>query len=789
MKPLLTRTILFFFTFVLIHSGFSQERYKLSGKVTNGKGEPVFGAIVGVKGPINTATSADFDGKYELFVPPGTYEVTCESFGLETQTQTIEISANKTLAFSLGEEAIMVEAIVLEAPDAVEKNVESTDMGRVELEMEDIKKLPAFMGEVDAMKTLQLLPGVQSSGEGVSGIFVRGGSVDQNLILLDDAPIYNPSHLFGFFSVFNSGAINNVTLYKGMIPAEYGGRLSSVVDFETKDPSIDSLRAEGGIGIISSRLTLQAPIVKGKTGFMLAGRRTYIDVLSKLAPEGEDGPNEVPYYFQDYNFKLFHKFSDKDELSLAGYYGDDGLSFEFLDGRVEADIKWGNTASSLTWKHKFNDNLDLRLIGFYSYYRFEAESRFDNLTTSADSKVRDYGSKAVIDHYLNEKHSLHYGVEYIYHKYTPREIESGNTDGGQFETGLLNIHRYAHESAIFLGDDYKISKKWRAEIALRASMFTQVGPYNARVSDGNTRSIESYGRGEKVKTYTGFEPRLGVRYKLNDSSAIKASITRNNQYVHLASLSGNNLPFDIWIPSSNVLKPQTGIQYALGYFRNFKENTYSSSAEVYYRTMNNVVDFTASYVPSLNDDVEYELLQGKGWAYGAEFLLRKEKGKLQGWIGYTLSWTTLQFDEINEGKAYPSRYDRRHDLSIVGIYQLNPKWTFSSTFVYGTGQPITLQEGFHFTGESIVNIYGERNSYRMPSYHRLDVAVTWTPNHKKKRFTSSWTLAIYNVYNRANPFFIYIDPSIDEETGETKAEARMIYLFPILPTINWNFTF
>lgn len=783
-----TRIGILIFLLLNVYSVFGQESYKVSGVVKNSDtGEPIFGAVISARGTSSKTISTDFDGKFDLQLFKGTYEITCEGFGLTPQKKVIEVNENITLTFAMKEEVIMVDAITFESLDEVEQKVESTDMGKVELQMEEIKKIPALMGEVDVMKTLQLLPGVQSAGEGVSGLYVRGGSVDQNLVLLDDAPVYNPSHLFGFFSIFNAASIDNVTLYKGMIPAEFGGRLSSVVDFKTKDPNLDSLTAEGGIGLISSRLTLQAPIVKGKTGFMFAGRRTYIDVISKPFFKGEDGSSGVPYYFQDYNLKLFHKFSETDELSYSGYYGDDGLSFNFLDGRVEADIDWGNITSSLTWNHKFNENIDLELVGFYSFYRFKAETRFDNLVTNANSKVRDYGLKGVINQYVSEKHSLHYGLEYSFHKYTPRDIESGSTEGNQFAPGTLNQHKYAHESAIFIGDDYKISKKFRAEIALRGSMFTQVGPYSS--INESTRDTNKFKGGEKVTTYTAFEPRLGLRYKLNDNSSVKASLVRTNQYVHLVSLSGSNLPFDVWVPSSDVLKPQNGMQYSAGYFKNFKENTYSSSVEVYYRTMNNVKDFDQYFTPTLNGEVEYSLIEGKGWAYGAEFLLRKEKGKLTGWIGYTLSWTTLQFDGINDGEKYPSRYDRRHDLSIVASYELNPKWTISSTFVYGTGQAITIQEGRYFIGESVVNIYGPRNGYRMPSYHRLDLAINWRPNRNNKRFKSDWTLAIYNIYSRANPFFIYVNGEADPDTQELNVTANMIYLFPILPTINWNFTF
>lgn len=781
---------IFLYFLLLLNPARAQNTYNLSGVIKNEQGERVFGAVVSVKGPLTTATSTDFDGKYSLTVLPGVYTITIEGFGLVTQTQTLEIRQDIPLNLSMKEDAIIVEEVVIEAPDKVEQNVTSTDMGKVELDMKDMKKIPALLGEVDAMKTLQLLPGVQSAGEGVGGIFVRGGSVDQNLVLLDDAPIYNPSHLFGFFSVFNSGAIDNVTLYKGMIPGQYGGRLSSVVDFKGKKPNLDSLTAEGGIGIVSSKLTVQAPIVKGKNGFMLAGRRTYIDVLSKAFENEEEERQAVPYYFQDYNFRFYHKFSEKDELLYSGYYGDDVLSFDLLDDRVEADISWGNIMSSLTWKHQFNDDLDMDVIGYYTFYRFKAETRFDDLETNAASKIRDYGFKTIFNQYISEKHRLQYGGELIFHKYTPRDIESGSLTGTEYESGFLNIDRYAREGALFFEDEININKKLRANLALRWSIFSQTGPYNTldEINEFEADTV-TYDKDQVVKTYTAFEPRLGLRYLVGKNGALKASIVRNNQYVHLASFTGNNLPFDAWVPSSDVIEPQSGWQYALGYFRNFNDNTTSSSIEIYYRNMENVIDFNESFVPSLNDDVEFQLVAGRGWAYGAEFLLRKEKGKFQGWLGYTLSWTTLQFDEINEGNPYPSKYDRRHDLSVVAMFEPTPKWTFSATFVYGTGQPVTIQEGKYFIGESIINIYGPRNGFRMPAYHRLDLGITWKPMHSKKRFKSQWTLAVYNVYNRANPYFIFVGGEYNETTDEIDVEAKLIYLFPILPTINWSFTF
>jgi outer membrane receptor protein involved in Fe transport len=637
------------------------------------------------------------------------------------------------------------------------------------------------------MKTLQLLPGVMSAGDGNTGFYVRGGGPDQNLVLLDDAVVYNTGHLFGFFSVFNSDAIKDVTLIKGGAAANYGGRLSSVIDVSMKEGNMKEFHAEGGIGLIASRLTLQGPIKKNKGSFMLAGRRTYADVLAKPFLKGN--AKGSGYYFYDLNLKANYIISSKDRVYLSGYLGLDQFSYNSSNGHFSANIPWGNTTLTARWNHLFSDKLFLNTTLLYNDYHFSFNSSQNLIGVKLFSGIHDYNAKTDLEYYPNNQNHIKVGMVYTYHTFTPNQV-SGSIDTIQLKPDNALI-KYAHEAAAYVLDDIEVNKWLRINIGLRYSWFGQIGPYTSYVYDNNNIKTDStvYGSGKMVKSYGGLEPRFNVRFGLNEASSIKASIAKTYQYLHLVSNNGTTLPTDVWVPSTDLVKPEIAWQYSIGYFRNFLENKLETSVEVYYKDMQNQIEYKDSYTPNNLQDPQYSYVYGKGWSYGAEFFINKTQGKFTGWIGYTLAWTNKQFPDLNSGNAFPAKYDRRNDLSVVGSYEYSKKWTFSAVFIYATGNPVTLPIGFYPVGNQLVELFGPINSYRLPDYHRLDIATVYTPQHKiPKRWQGSWTFSIFNVYNRANPFFFYVDTQGTTSTTVTN-KVMEVYIFPIIPSITYNFKF
>lgn len=781
-----------FFFIVFLCAGFihAQSTYTVSGIVNDEEGLPIPGARVILKKDTSIVkiVLTDFDGVFSISTSSGDYTLNIESMGYKNTSQKVALYKNIVLNINSKPDYILTQEVVIEtAPKDV--NVSSTSMGKVALTSEEIKKLPALMGEVDLMKSIQLLPGVLSSGEGTSGLYVRGGGPDQNLVLLDEATLYNTGHLFGFFSVFNADAIEDVTLYKGSIPAQYGGRLSSVLDFKGKSATTNKLKASGGIGIISSRLTLEGAIKKDTTHFLVSARRTYVDILTKPLIES-NGNRGIPYYFYDLNTKLSHKINSKNKLFFSAYHGRDDVSFNLLDGRFKAAINWGNSTSTLRWQHTFNDSLFLNSYVVFNNYQFAADVNFDNISTVIQSDITDFGVKEKLHFIPNKRHELLANFEYTYHTFTPRSLEAETNDeqSTDLTSDIQNFKKYAQEIALSFDDSYTISNKWKADIGLRGSVYQQLGPYEYIQKEDRIIDTTNYSRFESVKNYFGLEPRAAIRYSLDSSSSLKASYVFSNQYAHLLSLSGNALPFDIWVPSSVLLKPQRGVQYSVGYFKNLKENKFETSVEVYYRDMWNQIEYRQDFIPTLTGELERDLVIGTGKSYGSEFFVKKKLGKLTGWIGYTISKTTREFDQINDGRIFPAKYDRRHDLSVVGTYELNKRWTFSGSFVYGTGQAITLAVGRYLIENKVVNVYGDRNSFRMPAYHRLDISATLN-SKKTTRFESYWVFSVYNLYNRKNPYIIYTDTEGNVNTGEARVVARQFYVFPVLPSVTWNFKF
>lgn len=617
------------------------------------------------------------------------------------------------------------------------------------------------------------------AGEGNAGFYVRGGGVDQNLILLDEAPVYNPSHLLGFFSTFNSDAIKDITLYKGGFPAEYGGRLSSVVDIKMNDGNNKEYHVSGGIGLIASRLSVEGPIVKNKGSFMIAARRTYADLFLKLLPR--NGPDSIAsrstLYFYDINMKANYEISEKDRLYFSCYLGRDDFN---LGGTV--GLNWGNVTATARWNHIINDKLFSNTSLIYSKYSYNFNVAVGNNTMHVLSEIQDWNLKEDLNYYLNSNNTIKFGFNAIYHTFVPSKVDS---------TVIFHVrsvdNRYALENALYISNDQTISPHLKATYGLRYSLFSSIGPGTVYTYNQAADVIDSatYPKGKIYNTFGGLEPRLLVNYIINDSSSVKLSYARTRQYIHLLSNTTSSTPFDLWVPSNINIKPEIADQYTLGYFRNFSNNMYETSVEVYYKTLQNQIDYRNGANLILNNKVESQLVFGKGWGYGAEFLIRKKYGKLTGWISYTLSKAKRQFPDIDGGSVFLAKQDRPNNIAIVGMYELNPKLTFSATWIFISGNPVTFPSGRYAVDGNIVPYYTERNGYRMPDYHRLDIGLTWQ-RKKTASFESNWNFSIYNVYARANAYAINFQ---QDPNDPTKMQAVQLSLFRFVPAITYNFKF
>lgn len=781
-----------FFIFILIilsHSLLAQTKYTVSGYIEDASsGEDLISANIYVKDSISLGAISNIYGFYSLTLEEGNYTLVSTYLGFAAQEFELDLNEDLRLNINLAPESTLLNEIVVKA-EKKDHNVSSTDISRTELSSEEIKSIPAFMGEVDILKAIQLLPGVQSAGEGNSGLYVRGGGPDQNLILLDEAIVYNPGHLFGFFSVFNADAIKNTVLYKGGMPAQYGGRLSSVLDISMKEGNNQRFQATGGIGLISSRLTLEGPIVKRKSSFMVSGRRTYADILSKPFLKGTEFEGNG-YYFYDLNAKFNYKFSDKDRLYLSGYFGRDVFNFTGSGGDFKIDIPWGNATFTARWNHLFNNRLFVNTSLIYNNYDFSTNGSQLNWNFSFFSKIKDINGKIDFDYFMDTKSRLRFGLNYIHHNMSPITASFDNSaDSVQLETDNVEP-KYGHELAAYLAYELEVNARFKLNIGLRASGFQQTGPYTYLQEDEAGEIIDTvqYGKGKPVKTYGGLEPRVSFRWLLNTSTSLKGAFTVNKQYVHLVSNSNTTLPTDIWVPSSKLIKPQNAYQISMGIFKNFSDNRFETSIEIYYKKMENQIEYEDGYTPGLNEEVERNFVFGKGYSYGLELFVKKRYGKLTGWVGYTLSWTNRNFPDINSGMEFPAKYDRRHDISVTGSYDLNDRWRFSATFVFGTGNAFTMPDSWYIVDGAFVQEYVNRNNFRLDSYHRMDIAVTLKGKESKK-FSSNWVFAIYNVYNRHNPYFIYFAQEGNIADGSAKLTPKQVSLFPIIPSITWNFKF
>lgn len=764
---------------------FAQDKYTFNGYVRDSiSGESVIAATITIDGK---TVSSNAYGFYSVTLPEGEYDVTVSHVSYITTSFHIRLKENAEQNILLQPKSAALNEVVVFSKKR-DANVRNAQMGKIDLSVAQIKTIPAFMGEVDILKAIQLLPGVQTAGEGNSGFYVRGGGPDQNLIILDDAVVYNTGHLFGFFSIFNSDAIKNISLIKGGMPAQYGGRLSSVLDVTMKDGNSNKFQTEGGIGLIASRFSVQGPIQKNKASFIVSGRRTYIDVLAKPFISKESNAYGSGYYFYDLNAKINYRFSEKDKLYLSGYFGRDVFTYRDKKLSFRADIPWGNSTGTLRWNHVFNRKLFANTTLVYNDYNFSFGAAQNNFEIKLASGIKDATGKIDFDFYPSGQHKVKFGGLATYHKFIPN-VTSGHQDSVIFKPSNEGV-KYALENALYVQDDWDISDKIKMNYGLRWSSFSQIGPYIRYIKDANQNKLDStvYSRFENVKAYSGLEPRATLRYAINGSTSVKTSVTRNLQFIHLVSNAGTTLPTDLWAPSTFRVKPQISWQYAAGVFKNFSNNEYETSVEFYYKQMRNQIEYREGYSPSLRDPEE-EFVFGKGWSYGSEFFVNKTRGRLTGWIGYTLSWTWRQFPDLNSGEKYPAKYDRRHDLSVVATYEVNNKWKLGSVFIYATGNATSLPERFYVVNGVLTQEYSAINKYRLPSYHRLDISATYTPQKKNKKVQSYWVFSIYNVYNRKNPYFIYFDQSGSAYNGTLKIQAKQVSLFPVLPSVTWNFRF
>ncbi|MFT3981267.1 MAG: TonB-dependent receptor [Ferruginibacter sp.] len=774
---------------LLLLQATAQKKYTLSGYIRDTySGESLIGATLTVSGKSKGISSNQY-GFYSITLDSGQYVFSCTHVGYVPQQISIDLYADTILNIPMISGDALQDEVVVTARKR-DNNVKTAQLGKITLPIEQIKQIPAFLGEVDILKAVQLLPGIRNAGEGSAGIYVRGGGPDQNLIMLDDAVVYNTGHLFGFFSIFNSDAIKNISLIKGGMPAQYGGRLSSVLDITMKEGNNQQFQTEGGIGLIASRVSVQGPIKKDKASFIVSVRRTYVDAIAKPFISKQSQFYGSGYYFYDLNAKINYSFGDKDRLYLSGYFGRD--VFDFVNGRqsLDVNIPWGNATGTLRWNHVFNKKLFANTTAVYNDYNFKFSAAQDDFNVGLSSGIRDVSLKHDLDFYPSGNHKLRFGALYTYHRFTP-SVVSGRQDSIEFNP--LNAQtKFAHEAAAYVQDDWEISDKLQVNAGLRYSMFQQTGPFKLYETDadGNRTDSTVYGKGEAVKTYGGPEPRISLRYSLNEQTSIKASVTRNLQYIHLVSNAGTTLPTDLWVPSTYLVKPQKSWLYAAGLFKNFKNNTYETSLELYYKQMQNQIEYREGYTPNSIEDTENDFVFGKGWSYGSELFVNKVKGRLTGWVGYTLSWTWRKFPDLNEGKKYPAKYDRRNDLTVVAMYQLSKRWKLSGTFVYGTGNAATLPQRFYIVGGVLTQEYSRINQYRLPSYHRMDISAVLQGRHNEgRRLKTEWVFSIYNVYSRANPYFIYFDQTGNPYDGTLKVQAKQVSIFPIIPAVTWNFKF
>lgn len=766
-------------------------KFSISGHITDENGEALIGATVYVKN-MNSGVVTNTYGFYSLKLPEGEYEVTYAYIGYETHIEIIALNQDVKHNIKLQPSTHELEAVEI-VSQRKDVNIKSISMSTNKLETKTIKKIPVLMGEVDVIKSVQLLPGVQTSVEGSSGFYVRGGNADQNLILLDGATVYNPSHLFGFFSVFNGDAIKHVELFKGGIPAEYGGRQSSILDVRMKEGNTHKIKGEAGIGLISSRFTIDGPIVKDKVSFIFSARRTYADLFLPFSTDTIAQKSKVSFY--DLNAKINMTVSEKDRIFISGYFGKDNTKF----GNMFA-MNYGNKTGTIRWNHIYNGSLFSNVTFITSDFSYDLGVPQGSTGFKWLSNIIDISISNDYTWYLNPNNTIRFGIQSTYHTLKPGVSESTGEDS--FIKALKYPNSYALENAFFMSNEQNITSKISIMYGLRISSFHNMGKgmifdYEKNDTSGLYNVIDTnfYKSNEVFKNNYGWEPRLGIRYLINSKNSVKASYNRMYQYLHLASNSTATFPLDLWFFTNTNVDPQYADQLAIGYFRNFMNNTLEASVEVYYKKMYNTIDFKdhAWLVP--NDKLEGELRFGESYSYGAEFMLRKNTGKLNGWVSYTYSRTYRDVPEVNNGKKYSPPYDKPHNISFVANYEINDRWTIAGNWIYTSANPVSVPVGGYYYGNVWIPEYSERNAVRIPGteYHRLDLSATY--NFKiLKKYESNVNLSIYNAYNRHNAFAVYFrDKNAahvqEENTDGKRIDVVKLYIFPIIPALSFNVKF
>ncbi|MEJ5053956.1 TonB-dependent receptor [Sphingobacterium sp. MYb382] len=757
-------------------TSYGQQKYTLSGFVRNAStGETLIGALVTLDGT-SLATSSNSYGFYSLSAPAKTYKVLVSYVGYEGKVVDVDLNAGKRIDVELQPVNNLLEEVVVAAKKRRDP-VSDPQMGVLNFSMEEIKRIPVIFGEPDLLKAIQLLPGVQSGGEGSSNFYVRGGGGDQNLILLDEATVYNASHLMGFFSTFNSDAIKDVQLYKGGIPAHFGGRISSVLDIAMLDGNKKEFAAEGGIGLIASRLKVEGPLVKDKGSFMVSGRRTYADLFLKLSKD--DNVNKSKLYFYDLNVKANYKFDDKNTLYVSGYFGKDDLGYSDL-----FSFDWGNATATVRWNHILNDRLFSNTSFIYSDFAYKVNVTDDDRDFRIDSKIKNWSLKQDFSFFASPKSTFRFGLQALRQSINPASLKAGtNAQVNDIQVDS----RQGIELATYASHEWKATDKLSLIYGLRLTDFMVMGPgtFYTFDEDGEAIHERNYGT-EVIKHYMQLEPRFSASYLLSKQHSIKASYNRIAQNLHQLTNTTSSLPTDQYVVSSLNIKPQIANQVALGYFRNIKDNSYEFSMEGYYKFMDNQIDFKNGADLQANKYFEGGLLYGVGRSYGLEWYLRKNSGRLSGWISYTLSRSERKFAEINNGDWFRARQDRVHDVSVVASYELSKRWSFGGAFVFNTGNAVTFPSGKYELDGKAKFYYTERNGYRMPSYHRLDLSATYEPEQKSPKYKSSWSFGVYNAYNRKNAYIIDFRENKD---NPNITEAYKVALFGAIPSVTWNFKF
>jgi hypothetical protein len=775
----MAKTLLSFLLLLTTLFSFGQKKFTISGTIKDGAtGEQLIGATVRIRELPQGGTATNSYGFYSIYAPEGDYTLLFSYTGYEPVEQKISLHQNTVINLPLQVRSDLKE-VVISANRPNNDNIASPQMGVEKLNMAQINQVPVLLGEKDILKTLSLLPGVKSAGEGNTGFYVRGGGADQNLILLDEATVYNASHFFGFFSTFNSDAIKDVSLYKGGMPAEYGGRLSSVLDIKMNEGNNKDYTVQGGLGLISSRIKVEGPLVKDKGSFMISARRTYVDFFLKASSDSTIRGSSI--YFYDLNAKANYHFDDKNAIYLSGYFGKDVLGLKNTFG-----TNWGNSTGTIRFNHLFNDRLFSNTSLVFSNYNYAIQSFLSDNSFKATSQITDINLKEDLAYSMGNNHTLKFGLNILHHNISPGDITTSEASSSFNDVTVEK--RYGYENAIYVSDEWKASNNLTFLYGLRLSGLFLLGPGTFKTYDaaGDSISAKTYKSGQMVKTYINLEPRFSASYTLNEANSVKFSYNRNTQNIHLLSNSTSSTPTDLYVMSSNNIKPEIADQLSTGWFKNFDNNNYEFSAEVYYKWLQNQIDYKNGAQLLVNQDVESQLVYGTGRAYGLELFLKKKYGRFNGWIGYTLSRTERKFAAINNGSYYPATQDRTHDISVVGIYQLNKRWTFSGAFVYGTGNAVTYPTGKYNVGGLTTFSYSERNGYRMPSSNRLDIGATLEGKPHKK-YHSSWTFGIYNVYAHRDPYTITFR---DSKTVPNTTEAVETSIFATqIPSVTWNFKF